>query len=146
MILARGKVFLGTKIGSPSAFSAAAQFTFDPKIERVWPPRLSMLKGIGGTVTEQDFGLFAVDMVLTLTSEGNWITADFKNYVDGLRAVRGAQYSYKDYTGLEGKVKILDFSPEATFVRDGAFVLYEYSLRLQVKTLSKLNGATYTGS
>lgn len=144
MIITRGKVFIGTK--DPYEFPAAAQFTTDPKIDREWPPRLSVLKGIAGTVKIQDFDLWAADMVLTLTSDGNYINQAFKAYVDGLRAVKNVLYDYKDYTGIEATVKILNFTPKPTFIRDGSGVLFEYVMVLQVSTLSKMDFVDYTGN
>lgn len=133
-MIARGKVYLDGK-----------QFTTDPKIQRNWSPRQSVLPGIGGTVTIQDFGRWAKDMVLTLTSGGNFMGAELKTQIDVLMMTRGATYTYTDYEGLEATVKILDFQPQATFIRDRALVLYEYTLILQIVTLTKLAGATYTG-
>jgi hypothetical protein len=144
MITTRGKVFIGTR--GPYDFPAAAQFTTDPKIEREWPPRLSVLKGIAGAVKIQDFDLWAADMRLTLTSDGNYINQAFKAYLDGLRAVKNALYDYKDYTGIEATVKILDFKPKPTFIKDGKGVLWEYQLTLQVSVLSVLDFAAYSGN
>lgn len=144
MIPTIGKVFLGTKVSG--AFLATAQFTTDPKIQRNWPQRQSVHRGVQGTVTVQDFGKFAKDMVLMLESETNWINTSFKNYVDGLMAVRGAVYDYKDYMGTEAVVKIISFEAKPTFIRDGVLVLYEYSMELQVLALIKLDGVAYGGS
>jgi hypothetical protein len=139
-----GKVYLGTKSGG--VFPAAAQFTTDPKIRREWPPRRNRILGIGGSVTQQDFGRWAKDMRLTLTSEGNYINAAFKAYLDGLLLARGLVYDYLDYQGIEARVVIVSFDPAATFIGDGAGVLYEYSLTLDVTTLSVLDFAAYTGA
>jgi hypothetical protein len=141
---ARGKVFIGTKTGGD--FPAVARFTTDPKISRAWPPRRSRLLGIGGSTTQQDFGRFAADLRLTLASEQNWITAEFRAYLDGLLGARNATYDYADYQGVVATVVIADFEPKPTFVRDGRTVLYEYSLVLDVVTLSVLDFAAYTGN
>jgi hypothetical protein len=130
-----GKVFLNGN-----------QFTNDPKIDVDWPARLTPFPGISGSHTVQDFGKFAKDMRLTLTSDGNYINAAFKKTIEDLAAVRGATYTYSDYMGLEGTVKIMSFSPKPTFIRDGSLVLYEYTLELKVMTLTKKDGVTYTGS
>ena len=140
MIVARGRVFLGGN-----------QFTADPSIERQWTPRQSVLMGIGGTSTVQDFGRRAKDLYLTLSSaspagSANWMSAALKKAIDAMFFVRGAVFSYSDYTGLEASaVKIIDFTPKPTFLKDEKFVLYEYTLRLKVVTITKLDGAVYGG-
>jgi hypothetical protein len=122
------------------------QFTTDPKIAREWKPRRSRLRGIMGSVTQQDFGRWAKDMRLTLTSNGNFINQAFKVYVESLMLLRKQVYTYADYTGLEGTVVIVDFTPTPTFIKDGAGVLFEYTMVLDVVTLTKLDFSTYTGS
>jgi len=148
-VIARGDVWIGT-LDAYDAFPSTARFTSDPKVERAWPSRQSVLKGIGGTVTVQDFGRRAKDLQLTLSSAAppgnqNWIDGTFKAYLDGLVAARGTVYDYKDYTGLEGVMKVINFTPSATFLRAGGSRLWEYTLELIVVTLSKLDGAVYTG-
>lgn len=135
MIKTIGKVFLNGR-----------QFTTDPRIARTWPPRRSRLFGIGGSTTQQDFGRFAKDMRLALTSNGNFMNAALKSYIEGLMLTRRASYSYTDYTGIDADVVIVDFVPQATFIRDGVTVLYEYSLTLDVVVLRQLDFAPYTGS
>lgn len=135
MIKTIGKVFIN-----------GGQFTTDPKIQRNWPTRQSVLLGIGGTSTVQDFGRFAVDMRLTLTSQGNYINQAFKAFLDGLSGTRGGVYTYTDYQGIEGTVKIISFDAQPTFIRDGDGVLYEYTLELKIMTLTKMDFATYAGS
>lgn len=134
MIRTFGKVFLNS-----------TQFTTDPKIQREWKPRRARLAGIMGSTTQQDFGRFAKDMRLTLTSGENYINQAFKAYVDGLMNVRRASYAYRDYTGIEGTVVIVNFDPQPTFIKDGAGVLFTYTLVLDIKTLTKLDFASYTG-
>jgi len=135
MIHTMGKVFLNS-----------TQFTTDPKIRRAWPPRRTRLLGIEGSTTQQSFGRFAKDMRLTLTSDGNFINQAFKDTIEGLMINRLAVYAYKDYQGLEGNVVIVDFDTVPTFIRDGQGVLYEYTLVLDVVSLTKLDFATYGGS
>jgi len=135
MIRTFGKVYLNNY-----------QFTTDPQIQRAWPPRRSRLKGIMGSTTQQDFGRWAKDMRLTLTSSGNFMNQSLKAQIEGLMLTRKATYSYKDYTGLEGTVVIVDFDAKPTFIRDGQGVLFEYTLTLDVMTLTKLDFANYTGS
>lgn len=122
------------------------RFTTDPRIQRSWPPRRAKLAGIMGSSTKQDFGRFAGDLRLTLTSDGNFINRSFKAAVEALMLVRRATYSYSDYQGLEGTVVIVDFVPAPTFIKDGSGVLFEYMMVLDVVTLTKLDFATYTGS
>jgi hypothetical protein len=135
MIKTIGKVFLDSK-----------QFTTDPRISRNWPPRRSRLLGIMGSTTQQDFGRFAKDIRLTLTSNGNFMNQKLKSDIEGLMLVRKASYAYKDYTGMEGTVVIVDFTPTPTFIKDGQGVLFEYQLVLDIVTLTKLDFTTYSGS
>jgi hypothetical protein len=122
------------------------QFTTDPTIRREWPPRRSRLRGIMGSTTQQDFGRWAKDMRLTLTSSGNFMNQSLKATIEGLMLTRKQSYSYRDYTGLEGTVVIVDFDAIPTFIKDGRGVLFEYTLILDVVTLAKLDFETYTGS
>lgn len=145
MIRVMGKVYLGA-LDPYAEFLDTARFTTDPKIERAWPPRRARLPGVGGSVTQQDFGRFAADMRLTLTSDGNWINAEFKAYLDALCFQRNQTYDYKDYQGIEATVVIADFAPRPTFIRDGESVLWEYALVLDVTELSTLDFATYSGN
>lgn len=135
MIKTLGKVFLNGR-----------QFTTDPKVRRDWPPRRSRLLGVMGSTTQQDFGRWAKDMRLTLTSEGNFVNQSFKNYVESLMLVRRAVYAYTDYQGLDADVVIANFDAVPTFYRDGQGVLYEYTLVLDVVTLRKVDFLPYAGS
>lgn len=135
MLKTIGKVFLN-----------GIQFTTDPKIRRRWDVRQTPFQGIAGSHTVQDFGRFAKDMFLTLTSDGNFMNATLKAQIDALVAVRGLVYTYSDYMGHEGTVKIMSFDPEPTFVRDEGLVLYQYTLELKVMTLTKMDGVAYTGT
>lgn len=135
MIRTFGKVFLN-----------GSQFTTDPKIQRDWKPRRSRLRGIVGSTTQQDFGRFAKDMRLTLTSGGNFMNQSLKSTIEGLMLTRKQSYSYSDYTGLEATVVIVDFDAVPTFIKDGRGVLFEYTLTLDVVALAKLDFETYSGS
>jgi hypothetical protein len=138
-----GKVFLDDGVRADDG-----QFTTDPKVTREWKPRRSRLLGVAGSVTQQDFGRYAQDMRLVLDSEQNWITGDFKAYLDSLLLTRNASYAYRDYQGVEATVVVVDFAPHPTFVRDvgGSGVLWEYQLVLDVVELTKLDFATYNGA
>jgi len=135
MIKTIGRVFIGGK-----------QFTTDPHIQRSWPSRQTVLTGISGASTVQDFNRYAKDMRLALTSNGQFINQAFKAVLEGLCAVRGAVYVYVDYQGIEGTVKILSFDAQPTFIRDGDGVLFEYQMELKIMTLTKLDFASYSGS
>lgn len=135
MIRTIGKVFLG-----------GVQFTTDPRIQRSWPPRRSRLLGVEGSTTQQDFGRFAKDMRLTLTSGENYCNQAFKLAIENLMLTRLASYAYSDYQGIEADVVIFDFEPEPTFIRDGVGVLFTYAMTLDVVALTKLDFATYSGS
>lgn len=135
MIKTLGKTFLN-----------GYRFTTDPKIARSWNPRRSRLAGIEGSTTQQDFGRFARDMRLTLTSNGNFMNKALKMQIEALMLTRLGSYAYSDYTGIEGDVLIVDFDAQPTFIRDGLGVLFEYTLTLDVLRLRKLDFATYTGA
>lgn len=139
-----GKVYLGTKAGSPLAFPAASRFSTDPRITRQWAPSRNYAPNVGGSGTHQEFGRVAKDLTLTLTSSGNWISLEFKKYLDGLVKARGAVYDYKDYQGVEAQVVTVSFEPTPTFVRDGVGVNFDYSLVLHVVSMSVLDFASYT--
>lgn len=145
MISPLGKVWLG------SGASSGTQFTSDPHIQRSWPPRRSRLQGIQGSSMQQDFGRWASDMRLTLTSQGNVISHDFKAYIESLMFERLGLVGYLDYDGVDADVVIVDFTPMATFIGDpstargGEGNYYEYTLVLDVVTLRKLDFVTYTG-
>lgn len=141
-LLKLGKTFLGTK--SDGAFPTAARFDTDPRINREWPIRRNRFENVGGEVTHQDFGRWAVDLVLQLDSQSNYIGREFKAYLDTKAGIRGASYDYKDYQGLEAEVVILDWKPKPTFIADGIGVLWEYQLTLQVIEMSVLDFAAYT--
>jgi hypothetical protein len=140
-LLKLGKVWLGTK--GMSGFSADAQFDTDPKIQRDWPIRRSAFENVGGGVTHQDFGRYAADLRLQLASDGNFMGHPMKTYIDGLAAARGAAYDYKDYTGIEATVVIMEWQPRVTFIKDGRGVLWEYQMTLQVLDLAVLDFETY---
>lgn len=143
---AYGDVYLGT--GAPDAVTQ--RFPTDPKIRREWSPRRIRLPGIGGSATKQDWGRWAGDCRLVLTSEGNFLTHAFKAYLETLLFVRRAEYGYRDYTGLAATVVIADFVPTATFYPDpsGQGQWWEYTLTLDVTEdgIDTLDYAAYTGS
>lgn len=122
------------------------QFTTDPHITRAWPSRQTVLPGLEGSSTVQDFNRWAKDKRLTLASNGNFMNQALKAIIDGLAGTRGSTYAYRDYQGIEGTVKILSFEAQPTFYRDGDLILYEYTMELKIMTLTKLDGVTYTGS
>jgi hypothetical protein len=141
-----GKTWLGTFVPETTS-----QFPTDPHIQRNWPPRRSRLSGIQGSTTQQDFGRWASDLRLTLVSQGNYIDHDFKIYLDNLMNSRLQVYAYEDYQGITATVVIVDFSPTPTFLgdassdRDGGGILWEYTLVLDVITMTKLDFAAYGG-
>ena len=83
---------------------------------------------------------------LHVTPEGGnayWkIQTDRRLYVTN---VEGHDVIARGAKGNDKKV-IVDFAPTPTFLRDGGGVLFEYVLTLDVKTLTKLDFATYSGS
>lgn len=135
MIKTLGKTFLN-----------GAQFTTDPRIQRQWAPRRSRLAGIEGSTTQQDFGRFARDMRLTLTSNGNFMNRSLKAQIESLMFERLGSYTYSDYQGIEGDVLIVDFDAVPTFIKDGVGVLFEYTLVLDMLRLRTLDFVDYTGA
>jgi len=135
MIKTLGKVYLD-----------GVQFTTDPQITREWTPRRSRLMGIGGSTTQQDFGRFAKDMRLTLTSGQNYANQAFVAAIELRMQTRLAMYPYTDYQGIDADVVIVDFQPQPTFIKDGLGVLFTYVLVLDVVALRTLNFETYEGA
>ncbi len=133
MLTARGTITLNSY-----------QFTSDPdSYERQWPKRASEHETVGGGRTIQDFGRFAKDMLLTLQSGQNqYIEKSLVDQLDTLAGTRGATYALVDWEGTEATVFILRFDP----VHAKISTLYRYTMTLRVVTLTKLRGASYSGS
>jgi hypothetical protein len=116
-------------------FLDGLQFTSDPSdlaIER--PARRTYMPTIGGGLY-QDFGQIGSDARIRLSSgQSQLMSAALKAQIEARAAVKGATYSYSDWTGLSATVLILSFRPKPTFIPDGASgsVFYTYELELGV--------------
>ena len=132
-LIARGSLYLG-----------GVRFTTDPGVyQRQWPKRASKHPGIGGSITIQDFGRFAKDMTLTLQSgQHQLLESSVVESLEAMASVRGATYTLTDWSGNELTVFIVDFRADQTFVGS----LCTYAMELHVLGVTKLFGATYTGS
>ena len=132
-LTARGQIYLDDE-----------RFTTDPAVyERQWPKRASEHPGIGGSLTIQDFGRFAKDMLLTLQSgEQQYMEQDLVETLDGMAGTPGATYTLTDWSGNEFTVFILAFDPKPTFLG----TLFTYTMRLRVLAITTLWGTSYSGS
>ena len=129
---ARGKITIGS-----------VQLTTDPeRYERQWPKRYSEHPGIAGSFTIQDFGRYAMDMLIRLVSGQQFITLAVVEALDAAYGVQGATYSFTDWLGNEFTVFIRDFKPDVTFIDN----LHTYTLELRVMSITKLFGVSYGGN
>lgn len=133
-----GKVFLD-----------GLQFDTDPQIYEPtnWPKRHIIIPGIDGSVTIQDFGHFAKDNTVRLSSG----PTGFLNQatVAALHVkfrTKAAVFSLTDWMGNEFTVFIVSFRPIATFIGlSDADNLFTYDMELRVVAIAKLFGTTFTG-
>lgn len=133
-LTARGTVYLG-----------GVRFTCDPVPYEAyeWPKRMSEHPGVGGSMTWQDFGVWAKDCTLTLGSgETQMLEKTVVASLDTMYRTKGGTYALIDWLGNEFTVVIRDFRPTGTFLG----TLFRYTMTLRVTAMSKLLGATYTGS
>ena len=119
------------------------QFNVDPdSVERDWPRRHSVSPVLGGDVLIQDWGRYAKDMTITITSGTQYMDRATVKAIDALVAVRGATYTLVDWEGNAFTVFVTDWKPKPTFIGD----LYTFTLDLQVTAITTLWAAAYTGS
>ena len=120
------------------------QLTTDPEVYEAyrWPKRASVLKGLEGSVTIQDFGVYAADLELHLSSGANqYMEQEAVEAIDALYRVQGATYTLTDWLGNEFTVFILSFQPKPTFIG----TLWTYEMTLQVTAITTLLGTSYSG-
>jgi hypothetical protein len=131
------------------------QLTTDPSVYKpfVWPKRISVLPGIGGSVTIQDFGRFKGDLRLRLESgPSQFLTHDCVNALDALFATAGGIFTLTDWLENEFRIVMTDWQPTPANIPDLGDddeivgMLYLYTMDLQVDDIVKLRGATYGGS
>lgn len=123
----------------------------DPYEHQNWNKRYSVFKTIGGSQVIQDFGLVQADLTVQLASgNAQFIDEVVRAALQTLYATRGTSYTFTDYLGNDFTVFIQDFKPRI-FKMGGnvaytATQVYHYTMALQVITINKLYGVTYTGA
>lgn len=131
----------------------AVTFNTDPNPyeHQQWEKRHSVHKTIGGGQVIQDFGVFATDNIVKLESgQGQFIDEVVRAALNTRWMTRGATYRFRDYLGNDFTVFIKTFMP--TIFKMGAGVnlaatqIYHYRMELQVVSIQKLYGVTYTGT
>lgn len=131
----------------------AVTFNTDPNPyeHQQWEKRHSVHKTIGGGQVIQDFGVWATDNIVKLESgQGQFIDEVVRAALNTRWMTRGATYRFRDYLGNDFTVFIKTFMP--TIFKMGAGVnlaatqLYHYRMELQVVSIQKLYGVTYTGN
>lgn len=133
-----GKVFLG-----------GVQFDTDPQVYEPlnWPKRHSIFQGINGSVTIQDFGHFAKDNMLRLSSgsTGYLNQATVKALHDRFRT-KASVFTLTDWMDNEFTVFFISFTPVATFIGlSDSDNLFTYEMVLRVTAITKLLGIPFTG-
>ena len=125
----------------------------DPYEHQNWKKRHTVFKTIGGGQVIQDFGLVQVDNTVQLSSgQAQFIDEVTRAALQTLYATRGSSYSFVDYLDNEFTVFIADFKPVifkmggATAPGYAATQVYHYTMNLQVISIQKLYGVTYTGA
>lgn len=133
-LTARGQIVLGN-----------VQLTTDPSVYEParWPKRASEHPVLGGGVVIQEFGRYAKDLTVHLASgETQFLSESVVNSLDTMHATKGATYTLTDWLGNEFTVWLSKWDPVPTNLPD----LWRYDLVLRVRAITKLRGATYSGS
>ena len=137
-ILTIGKVILG-----------GLTLDTDPQIYEPlnWEKRHSVLPGIQGAVTIQDFGHFAKDNTLRLASgRTGYLNQSKVAAIHDAFRTKAATFTLTDWIGNEFTVFIREFRPVPTFIGiDDTDNLFTYTMELQVVVITKLFGAVFTG-
>lgn len=126
----------------------AITLTTDPQKYKAprMPGRGSVIPGIQGTVTIQDFPRVAKGSTFVLQgSGGQGLAHDVVNAIDALKDETGAVFAYSDWLGNVATVWIEDFDPELN-AGPNAWQLYDYTLTLRIVTLASRRGVAYTGA
>ena len=133
-----GKVFLD-----------GVQFDTDPQIYEPtnWAKRHSITPGIGGTVTIQDFGHFAKDNMVRLSSgPTGYLNQATVIALHARFRSKALVFSLTDWMDNEYTVFIVSFRPVATFIGESdSDNLFTYEMELRVTAITKLFGAIFTG-
>ncbi len=112
-----------------------------------WRKRQTVLRGISGSVTIQDFGTFKKDNTIRLVSgaTGFLNQSTVATFHTKFRT-KAATFTLTDWLDNEFSVFIMDFRPVATFIGlDDSDNLFTYSMDLQVLDIVKLFGAAFAG-
>lgn len=137
-ILTIGKVTLG-----------GITFDTDPQVYEPlnWEKRHSVLPGLQGAVTIQDFGHFAKDNTITLASgRSGYLNQSKVEAIHTAFRTKAAVFTLTDWIGNEFTVFIREFRPVPTFIGiDNTDNLFTYTMLLQVTVITKLFGAVFTG-
>lgn len=125
----------------------------NPYEHQNWSKRYSILKTIGGGQVIQDFGLVQVDNTIQLQSgQTQFIDEIVRAALQALYATKGISYTLTDYLNNQFTVFIADFKPTIFKMGGGASPgytatqIYHYTMNLQVISIQKLYGVTYTGA
>jgi hypothetical protein len=133
-LTARGTITIGS-----------VQLTSDPDVYEPasWSKRASEHPTIGGGLTIQEFGRYAKDLTVHLASGQNqFLTQSVVASLDTMHATKGATYALTDWLGNEFTIWIRDWHPVPTRLPS----LWTYDLVLRVMSITKLRGASYSGS
>ncbi len=96
-----------------------------------WKKRHSILPGLGGSVTIQDFGAFDGDTPLELGSgDSQFLSEDKVQALKTLFFTRGATPTLEDWLGNSFSVFFREFEAEPV-KKAGGTVLYRYKMALQ---------------
>jgi hypothetical protein len=124
---------------------AGLTLTTDPQKYKAprMPGRGTVLPGIQGTVTIQDFPRVAKGSSFVLQGAGGQgLDQDTVNAIDALKDEAGAIWSYSDWLGNVATVWIEDFDPEL----NAPWQLYDYTLTLRIVSLTLRRGVAYVGA
>lgn len=120
-------------------------FTCDPEDYRPWQwkKRMTVIEGVGGSVTIQDFGIYAKDLEVEINGpQDQLMERSLVALIHALFRVKGAVYRLTDWLGNDFTVFMTDFTP----VADARLPGYSYTMKLHVLGIVSLFGQPYTGT
>ena len=121
-------------------------FLTDPRNYKpmAWEKRYSVFKGIGGTVTIQDFGIYQKDDVIALGSGGDQgvLDGEAARQFHAMWRTKGVTYNFYDWLGNNFTVFMTKFQAWPLMIVKDPF--YEYEMELQVLQINTLFGYAYT--
>ena len=138
-ILTLGKVILG-----------GLTLDTDPQVYEPlnWEKRHSILPGLQGAVTIQDFGHFAKDNMLRLASgRSGYLNQSKVEAIHIAFRTKGATFTLTDWIDNEFTVFITSFRPVPTFLGESLTDnLFTYTMELRVAGITKLLGTPFVGA